>query len=218
MTCSAPSGSAATRNRPSAAARSTGSSHSRPGGYDGAEKPVSSSHRARRRRRVEAREAALREERPGDVQRPADRLAPPDGDHLGARGESVQPLGRGRHARADDGHAARVVVRLVRVDDPRVAGELVRQGDAGMARREEDVRGRRRVQSSSKPPSTARTCSTLPPRKLSSQPHRSRSSCDVARGTPRRSAGSGCRRCAARGPGVSRRAASRAASPGNEVA
>ena len=104
----------------------SGASQARPGGYDGSPKPRRSSARRAARRGVEAGEAALREERPGDVERPPRRLAAPDRDDLGARRERVQPLGRRRHAGADDRDARGVLVRLVGVDDARVARELVR--------------------------------------------------------------------------------------------
>ena len=128
------------------------------------------------RRGVKRREAAFREERPRHVERPPLRLAPPDGDDLGAGGERVPPLGRGGHARADDCDLRGVVVRLVRVDDPRVAFELGGNREPRMSGRHQDMAEDAVRRPSSNPPSTARTRSTRPARKLSSQPVRSRSS------------------------------------------
>ena len=119
MTCSAPFSSGSTRKRPSRAARSSGSSHSRPGGYEGAEKRRRSCGALGARRGAERGEAALREERPRHVERAPHRLAAADGDDLGAGGERVSPLGRRGHAGADHRDPRRVLVRLVGVDDPR---------------------------------------------------------------------------------------------------
>ena len=97
-----------------------------------------------------------------------------------ARRERVQPLRRRREAGADDGHARRVLVRLVRVDDARIV-RAAPSGTAGPGCPARRARARSgRCPSSSKPPSTARD----PPdprldARLWSQPLRSRSSLDV---------------------------------------
>ena len=74
-----------------------------------------------------------------DVERPPRGLAAAHGDDLGARGERVQPLGRRGHSGADDRDARRVLVRLVGVHGARVALELGRPGQAGVAGGEQDV-------------------------------------------------------------------------------
>ena len=76
---------------------------------------------------------------PRHVQRPPDRLAPAHRDDLGAGLERVQPLRRGREPRADDGDGGRVGVRLVGVDDPRVAAQLLGKVEARVAGRDEHV-------------------------------------------------------------------------------
>ena len=216
ITCSAPFSSGSTRKRPSRAARSIGSSHSRPGGYDGAQKVRRSSRAlpggvARKRG-----EAALREERPRHVQRPAERLAAADRDDLGAGGKRVPPLGRRGHAGADHGDRRGVLVRLVGVDDPRVGLELRREREPWMPRREQNVPEGAVTVDGEAAPSTPDALD--PGRGGSSRPSRC---APAARrrggGTRRRWGGSGCRRSGASGARSRRRAASRAASPGNVV-
>jgi hypothetical protein len=88
---------------------------------------------------VKAREAAAREELAREVERTALGIPPPDGDDGRPGGESVQPLGRGGHARAYDLDALGVRVRTVGMDGARVALELRRDVEPRMAGGEEDV-------------------------------------------------------------------------------
>ena len=160
-----------------APARSSGSSHARPGGYDGASEAVQAARRALGAAPSgSSRESALREERPWHVQRPARRLAAANRDDVGAGCERIQPFGRGGHSRADDGDAVGVVVRLVGVDGARVALELGREREAGMTGCEQDM-AERSVAVEREPPSSTRTRSMRRRSdKLASQPLRSRSS------------------------------------------
>ncbi len=111
----------------------------------------------------------------------AGRLAPAHGHDLRPGRERVQPLGRRCEPGADDGHGRRVVVRLVRVDGARVAAQLVGHVQAGVAGREQHVRGRRRgrrARSRRRPRARARPGMR---RRLRSQPLRSRSRSTWAR-------------------------------------
>ena len=114
MICSAPFISAATRNR-SPACRS-GSSHSRPGGYDGARIVSRIAVRSIGSAAWKRGEPAAREQRPGHVERTPQGLAAPHRRDASPGGESVAPLRRGGHPRSDHDDVVGVLVRLVCVD------------------------------------------------------------------------------------------------------
>jgi hypothetical protein len=75
-----------------------------------------------RRGLVVGGQSTPREQLTPKVERSTLRLAPPNGDHRGARVEGVQPFRRGRHPRADNLDLLFVGMRLVGVDRARVAG------------------------------------------------------------------------------------------------
>ena len=179
ITCSAPFSSGCDAEALARRARAARPS-SRPGGYEGASSAAE--HRARARRGSVAwkrGEPAAREERPRHVERPPQRLAPAHRGDPRAGGERVQPLGRRRHAGADDGDVVRVLVRLVGVDGARVAGELRRDVQARVAGGDAARGGTCRSPSSSKPPSTARIRSMRRGTTASSQPVRAAQLLDV---------------------------------------
>ncbi len=161
------------------AARASGSSHARPGGYEGASSVRSRAARSLAPEPVEAGEAAPREVLARDVQRPADRLAPAHRDDLRAGGERVQPLGRrceARRRRRSPSPRTRAARRHGRRAGRRAA-RPARSGPDGRARAARGGRRRRRRARSRR--ATARTRSMRAAWTLRSQPLRSRSSLDV---------------------------------------
>ena len=191
---------------------------SRPRGYDGRGELAQERGPLGRRRGVEGGEPALREERPRHVQRPPQRLAPPHRRRRPRPAASAFSHSVAAAMPAPTTATRRgVLVRLVGVDDARVALELGRdrRDPGGPARAGRGGRGRgRRARSRRRPRGRARSARA---RKLSSQRLAPRAARRRGGGTRRRSAGSGRRRSRRAARASRRRAASRAASPGNVV-
>ena len=168
----------------------------------------------RRRRGVEAGQAALREERARQVERPPRRLASPHRDDLGAGRERVQPLGSGGHARRRRPSPRRRIVRLVGVHDAWIAaarrGRRDRDGRARAGRGERPRDRRARSPSVARTRSIAGAAGSFVPAASRHAPRRH------ARGTRRRSAGSG-RRAEDERSGRAPRMRRARASPGNEA-
>ena len=165
-------------------ARSSGSSHSRPGRVRRRRQVAQQCAAARRRRAVERREAALREERPRRAQRPPQRRPAADRDHLRAGAERVQPLRRRRHPGADDRDARRVLVRLVGVHGCRMLARPRETRDGPSRRARARTARRRRARSRRRPRGSAPRAAAT---KLRSQPLRSRTSaaCETNSSTSR---------------------------------
>ena len=90
-------------------------------------------------RGVEGGEPALGEQRSRDIQRTPKRVPPPHRRDGRSRGERVQPLGGRSHPRTHDGDGPSVPVRLVGMDDARIALEVGRDRRSRMPRREQYV-------------------------------------------------------------------------------
>ena len=130
MTCSVPLTERSTRKRRSAAARASGSSKRPPRRVRRREQGAQHRRALVGPESVKRRQAAAGEIGTRHVEGTAQRLPPPHRDDLAPGGKRIQPLGRGRKAGTDDRHGARVAVRLIGMDDARVAAQLGRDVEA----------------------------------------------------------------------------------------
>ena len=101
--------------------------------------------------RVERVEPSPGEQVARNVERAPCGFVPAHGHDSCSRGKRVQPLGRRRHPGAYDGDVVGVVVRLVGMDDARVAVELVGHRDAGCPSQAARARTRRASRARSRP-------------------------------------------------------------------